>query len=137
MAVEIVTHRQDGGAEVIHTEAGHGGIVLGIRVEFARNRDGSVDKNYLTMPCPVCGAVSTHPVGGGCQPVEVQMEFARLWQMRAQELGIPVEQRGWPQIVALVCEAVEAMDGPGRCRIADTTGPDDIPGAGHERPSGG
>jgi hypothetical protein len=129
VAVEIIEHRQDGGAEVIHTEMGHGGTVLGNRVQFVKNQDGSTNPDYLVMPCPVdgCGAVSTHPIGGGAQPFEVQKEFARLWQMRANELGIPPAQRGWSDIRDLVCAHVEAMDGPGRCLIAHMENPNDGP----------
>ena len=125
MAVDIVTHRQDGGADVIHREMGHGGTVLGIDVVFATNPDGSTNADYLYLPCPVCGATSCHPIGGGSSPYQNQLEFARLYQMRAQELGIPPDQRGWNDIKALVCERVRLMDGDGRCLIGDTTGPGD------------
>jgi hypothetical protein len=132
MAVEIVEHRQDGGATVVHREAGHGGVVLGVNVRFLVNPDGTTNADFITLPCPVCGATSVHPVGGGSAPFQNQMEFGRLYTIRAQELGIPPENRGWPDIVALVCSRVEAMDGPGRCMIAHTTGPDDTtpPGQG-------
>lgn len=127
MAIDIVEHRQDGGALVLHRELGHGGTVLGVAVTFVTRPDGTTDKNYLYLPCPVCGAVSCHPVSGGSNPPEVQKQFARLWQMRAQELGIPVAQRGWNDIKALVCAEVERLDGPNRCFLWGTTGPNDPP----------
>lgn len=127
MAVEIIEHRQDGGATVVHREMNHGGTVLGNQVTFVTSPSGAVDKNYIRMPCPMCSAVSVHPVGGGAQPYEVQLEFARLWTMRAQSLGIPPAERGWESIKALVCAEVEKMDGPGRCLIADAPPPTDIP----------
>lgn len=128
MAIEIITHRQDGGAVVEHREMGHGGIVLGVNVRFVTNPDGTTNADFLLMPCPICAAVSCHPISGGSSGFQNQMEFARLWQMRAQQLGIPPAQRGWASIKQMVCERVWALDGPERtCYILDAPPPTDIP----------
>jgi hypothetical protein len=128
MAVDIVEHRQDGGALVRHGELGHGGVVLGVNVQFVTRRDGTLDADYLLLPCPVCDAVSTHPVSGGSNPPATQHQFGRLWQMRAEELGIPPEKRGWNDIKMMVCERVWALDGDDRiCYLLNSTGPNDYP----------
>jgi hypothetical protein len=101
MAVEIIEHRQDGGATVVHTEMNHGGTVLGVNVQFATNPDGSINADYLLMPCPVCDAASVHPIGGGRSPG--QSKFFDF-QMRAQ-VG-DTARSGLEHIKMLVCERV-------------------------------
>jgi hypothetical protein len=65
---------------VIHDDArdgGHGGTIDPATVVHTTSIDGSPNANFLSITCPVCGATSTHPVGGGAQPSQVQQMFAR------------------------------------------------------------
>jgi hypothetical protein len=129
MAIGIVRHNADGGCDVWHTEAGHGGTLTGAALRFGRNPDGSVNTDWIEMACPVagCAGVSYHPIGGGCQPGAIQKLFARIYLRRAAALGIPTGERTWPAIRARIKARVEAMDGIGRFRLDAMAGEDDEP----------
>ena len=113
---------------VWHDEAGHGGTVAFADLTFSRNPDASVNPRFLNIPCPVCGAVSTHPIAGGATPKQIQFLFALIYRRRAVALGIPVGQRTWDAIKTRVRAAVETMDGPGRWQIDDLAEDADLVG---------
>jgi hypothetical protein len=83
-------------------------------VVHAKNLDGSDNHNFAVVVCPVCGAVSTHPVGGGAQPALVQHMFVTM----AQTDGCPCGQVAATDADALgeshVRLQVNRMDGAGR-----------------------
>jgi hypothetical protein len=116
VSVRPVRFEPDGGIEVVHDEAGHGGTVAFADIAFGRNPDGTLNPDFIVLTCPVagCGAVSVHPVGGGAAPGEVQKLFARTVMRRAAALGIPVAQRNWAGIKGRIRARVQAMDGPER-----------------------
>jgi hypothetical protein len=129
MPVRPIDYHPNGDVTVVHDEIGHTGLVPLMEQQFATMPDGSVDEDWIGLACPEvgCGAVSYHPVGGGCSRGLVQKLFAINWQRRAEELGIPPAERGWEAIRDRVCAHADAMDGPGSCRITTMEGPNDPP----------
>jgi hypothetical protein len=129
MAVRPLDYFPNGDITVVHDEAGHGGTISLFDQQYQTRLDGTVDEDWIGLACPEpgCGAVSYHPVGGGCARGLVQKMFARSWMMRAEELNIPPDERGWSDIRDRVCAHADAMDGPGSCRITLMTGPNDLP----------
>ena len=64
--------------QVLHDDApggGHGGTIDPATVKHTTNMDGTENHDFLEIACPVCDSASTHPVGGGAQPVSVQQMF--------------------------------------------------------------
>lgn len=126
MSVRPIAFAADGGITVLHDDLGHTGAVAFADMRFGRGPDGAVDPDFLVIACPVCGAVSVHPIGGGCDPVRVQLLFARIYSRRRAALGIPTGAT-WQQIKDRVRTRVEAMDGPRRWRLDNATTEDTIP----------
>ena len=63
---------------VVHDDAqggAHSGTIDPASIVHTLKVDGTPDHNFLLLTCPVCQAVSTHPVGGGAQPPLVQQLF--------------------------------------------------------------
>ena len=125
MSVRPVSFDTSGGVVVLHDEAGHGGAVAFADIAFGRRGDGVVDPDWLVIVCPVCGAVSMHPIAGGSHPALVQKLFLRTVLRRAAALGIPVGQRTFAAIKARVKARVIAMDGPDRFRLDAMQSEDD------------
>lgn len=102
---------------VIHDEAGHTGTIDPATIKHTLNMDSSENHNFLIVTCPVCQAVSTHPVGGGAQPELVQQLFVH----KATTIGCPCGQVLATDPDSLgeshVRLNVNRMDGPGRWRL--------------------
>ena len=107
--------------QVVHDDAPdgpHSGSVTPTSVTFTTNPDGSQNPRFLTVTCPVCGAVSTHPIGGGAQPASVQEMFIR----NAVRAGCPCGTK-WPAgrvfllTLAHIRIHANAMDGTGRFQV--------------------
>lgn len=63
---------------VVHDDAfggAHSGTLDPVSITHPLKIDGTLDHSFLLVTCPVCAAVSTHPVGGGAQPLLVQQLF--------------------------------------------------------------
>src|SRR5580765_286281 len=76
MSVRPVTFNADGSIDVVFDEMGHSGTIPAAEVVWATKLDGSHDHNFIVLNCPDgCGASSTHPVGGGAAPADVQRMF--------------------------------------------------------------
>lgn len=76
MSVRPVTFNPDGSIDVVYDEQGHSGTIPAAEVQWAANMDGSHNHSFIVLVCPDgCGATSTHPVGGGAAPAEVQQMF--------------------------------------------------------------
>lgn len=76
MSVRPVNFLPDGSIEVVFDEMGHSGTIAAADVQWATAIDGSHDHNFIVLVCPDgCGGTSTHPVGGGAAPLEVQQMF--------------------------------------------------------------
>lgn len=99
---------------VVHDDAGHAGTIDPTTITNSQNVDGTHNHSFLNITCPVCGAVSTHPVGGGAQPQSVQQMFV----VHAQTSGCPCGQVAAADPDALgeshIRLLVNRMDGPGR-----------------------
>lgn len=102
---------------VTHDDAGHTGTLDPSTITYVTNIDGSHNHSFLSVTCPVCQAVSTHPVGGGAQPVQVQQMFVN----KVTVDGCPCEQVLSEDPDALgtshVRLLVNRMDGPGRWQL--------------------
>lgn len=122
MSVHPTTYAGDGSINVWHDEADHGGVVTFADVRFARNADNSVNALFITLACPVCGAVSMHPVGGGSHPALVQKLFLRTFLRRAAALGLAAD---FPTIKAYIKARVQAMDGAARWKLEHMNTEDD------------
>lgn len=114
MAVRPIAFDPSGGITVSHDDLGHTGTVAFADVRFARNIDNSIHSLFLIITCPVCGAVSTHPVAGGCDAPRVQKLFLRTYLRRAALLGIPATFAAAKERVKA---RVTAMDGPAYWRL--------------------
>lgn len=81
-----------GGVEVWHDEFGHGGTVVWADMDFGKQRDGSDDRRWVMLPCPVagCGSVSWHPITGGVDRAGVRELFARYLLRRSAALELPI-----------------------------------------------
>lgn len=115
-----------GGVLVWHDEQNHGGAVAFAAVAFGRTVDGAVDPGTIVLACPVCGAASSHPVGGGCDAPRVELLFWRTWRRRAAALGFTAVQAK-----ARLKARIVAAEGPDRWRLeALATEDDPIPDGG-------
>jgi len=110
MAVYPASFNADSSANAVCDEMDHTGTLTMDQIPYAKDMDGTDNKNSLTMDCPDgCGmATSTHPVGGGSHPPEVQEMFVR----KEVSLGVPPQQA-----IDDVKARVEATDGPGRWQV--------------------
>jgi hypothetical protein len=71
----------DGSWTIMHDDApggSHTGSIQPTDVVRTVNMDGTQSQNFANVTCPVCGSVSSHPVGGGAQPPLVQEMFIHL-----------------------------------------------------------
>jgi len=109
----LVTH--DDAPDGLHT-----GVIQPTDVQRVVNMDGSISENFATVACPVCGSVSTHPVGGGAQPPLVQEMFI---QLTMRDGCCAVGFRGAPRATTYqdahdhVKQHAEEMDGEGRWQV--------------------
>jgi hypothetical protein len=98
--------------EVVHDEMGHTGTIDPATIVHPKNMDGAENHDFLIVTCPVCQAVSTHPVGGGAQKESVQQMFVR----KEVSLGVPPAEA-----IADVKARVVASDGEGRWALDDAS----------------
>ena len=76
MSVRPVTFQTNGDIDCVYDELGHSGTIPAAEVVWAKNMDGTDNHNAIILNCPDgCGASSTHPVGGGAAPLQVQQMF--------------------------------------------------------------
>jgi len=113
-----------GGMKVIFDETGHEGTIMLADINFTKNIDDTENHNFIVLNCPDgCGASSTHPVGGGAAPYEVQEMFVHKIDIQGCACGeVPARaSRAAADTNAVdhVKELVEAMDGPGRWQHDD------------------
>jgi hypothetical protein len=119
MAVRPINVLTNGDVEVWHDEANHGGVVDDKDCSFVVSEDGSIDWRYFILPCPLCDSVSIHPVGGGCDPKNVQKLFIK-------KLKVKKPKTKMKNAVDEVRNAVEAMDGPERWRGFSVSADDNL-----------
>jgi len=76
MSIRPINFLPNGDIEAIYDELGHSGTIPAAEVRWTTGIDGTPNHSYIVLDCPDgCGASSTHPVGGGAAPVEVQQMF--------------------------------------------------------------
>jgi hypothetical protein len=106
---------------VVHDDAlggAHTGTIDPTEVVHTQTMDGTPSHQFAVVVCPVCGSVSTAPVGGGAQPALVQQMFVEL----ALREGCPCPEglaRDTELTVAEdhVKKHCEEMDGVGRWQL--------------------
>jgi hypothetical protein len=113
MSIRPVVFNADGSIDVVFDEGGHSGTIPAAEVLWSKNIAGEDDHNFIVLQCPDgCGATSTHPVGGGAAPLEVQQMFVLK---EHQEMTAGVQGRAAPaglnDAAQIVKERVIAMDG--------------------------
>lgn len=117
MSVRPVTFHPDGSIDVITDESGHSGTIPAAEVQWATNTDGSHSHSMIVLVCPDgCGTTSTHPVGGGAAPTEVQQMFVNKTQQAGCACG-NVEAGNETLADAHAHLNCARMDGPERWRI--------------------
>jgi hypothetical protein len=96
----------------------HGGSIQPTDVTYTTNPDGSHNHQFASVTCPVCGSVSTHPVGGGAQPALVQQMFVEISLREGCPCNAPMAL-GAARAVAEdhVKHHCEEMDGIGRWQL--------------------
>jgi hypothetical protein len=99
--------------KVVHDELGHGGTIDPVSIVYTTDPDGGQNHNFLVITCPVCQSVSTHPVGGGAQPLSVQEMFVRKIDANGCVCG-QVPARNSQAALDHVHDLVTAMDGTDR-----------------------
>lgn len=115
MSVRPVLFNADGSIDVVYDEGGHSGTIPAAEVAWATNMDGSHNHNFIVLACPDgCGATSTHPVGGGAAPAEVQQMFVKKVQREGCSCGLVAETDTAALGESHVRLQVNRMDGPGR-----------------------
>lgn len=105
---------------VTHDDApggSHTGTIDPATILHPTDITGAENHNFLIVTCPVCGSVSTHPVGGGAAPESVQQMFVT----HAQSNGCPCGQVEATDPDALgeshIRLLVNRQDGPGRWKL--------------------
>lgn len=114
MSVRPVAFNPDGSIDVVYDELGHGGTIPAAEVAWTTNSDGSHNHNFIVLTCPDgCGATSTHPVGGGAAPADVQQMFVHKTERDGCACGnVEAATNAIPEShVRLNCSR---MDGPDR-----------------------
>lgn len=114
MSIRPIQQNADGSIAVIHDELGHTGTIPAAEIQWGTAFDMSPDHNFITLICPEpgCGSVSTHPVGGGAAPVEVQQMFVA--KVDRDGCVCPMGKAASKMASEHVHELVTAMDGPER-----------------------
>jgi hypothetical protein len=120
MSVRPITFQPNGDIEVVYDEGGHSGTIPAADVAWATQIDGSHNHNFIVLVCPDgCGATSTHPVGGGAAPSEVQQMFVHKTEAEGCACGnVMAGTNAVPEShVRLNCSR---MDGPERWQATET-----------------
>jgi hypothetical protein len=118
MSVRPVTLNADGSIDVVFDEGGHSGTIPAAEVQWAPNPlDDSHNHNFIVLNCPDgCGATSTHPVGGGAAPAEVQQMFVEKTAREGCACGnVEASTTALPE--SHVRLNVNRMDGEGRWQL--------------------
>ena len=119
MSIRPINFNADGSIDVVYDEMGHSGTIPAAEIRWTTGIDGTTSHNYIVLQCPDgCGASSTHPVGGGAAPPDVQQMFVNKVQAEGcacgNVAGTDANSVGEGHM-QLLCNR---MDGPGRWQIA-------------------
>src|SRR5262245_12829968 len=114
MSVRPITFQPNGDIDVTFDELGHSGTIPAAEVVWTTDVQGGHNHNFIVLTCPDgCGATSTHPVGGGAAPAEVQQMFVQKTEREGCACG-NVEPSTTSLPESHVRLNVNRMDGPGR-----------------------
>jgi len=118
MSVRPVAFNADGSIEMVYDEQGHSGTIPAAAVLWATKIDGTDSHQFIVLACPDgCGATSTHPVGGGAAPAEVQEMFVHKVEHDGCACGQVEPGRTDATPAAHTRLNVNRMDGPGRWKL--------------------
>ena len=118
MSIRPINFLPNGDIECVYDELGHSGTIPAAEIRWTTNIDGSDNHNFIILNCPDgCGGSSTHPVGGGAAPLQVQQMFVE----KTKRDGCACGQTQSGDADAL-CEShvrlnVNRQDGPGRWQL--------------------
>jgi hypothetical protein len=117
MAIRPVNFLESGDVEIVFDETGHSGTIPAAEIKWTANMDGSDNHNFIVLNCPDgCGGSSTHPVGGGAAPVDVQQMFVNKTVAEGCACGnVPASTNAVPE--AHVHLNVARMDGSERWQL--------------------
>lgn len=121
MSLYITAFHPDGSLDVWHAEAGHGGTVPLDQIAHPPAIGPITSDDLLQVMCPVpgCGAGVIHPVSGGADPDAVQALFVlKRADEDAKAQPDAKKRRKYADVLAEVRDRAEALDGPGRFRLA-------------------
>jgi len=107
----------DGSWTVTHDDApggAHSGSIQPTDVSFAPAIAGGTEWRTVLITCPVCGAVSAHPVGGGAVPPSVQEMFVRAGRRLGCPCGSLPANRPFGLVISHMKTHVQQTDGPSR-----------------------
>ena len=110
-----------GGWTIAHDDGvggSHDAPVTATDVAFGKQLDGSPDYRLAVVTCPVCGAVSTHPMGGGSAPRSVQEMFVRMLIRVGCPCGALTAGKTPALVIAHARNHVIALEGTGRWQVA-------------------
>lgn len=117
MSVRPVTFQENGDIDVVYDEQGHSGTIPAAEVQWATDMQGGHNHNFIVLNCPDgCGASSTHPVGGGAAPADVQQMFVHKATLEACACG-HIEPGNANVADAHMHLQADRMDGPERWQI--------------------
>jgi hypothetical protein len=120
MAVRPITLHPDGSIDAVYDEQGHSGTIPADEVAWVKNHDGTDNHLAIVLTCPDgCGATSTHPVGGGAAPLEVQQMFVLKEHSEMTAGGATRSAKTVNDAAQIVKERVIAMDGEERWLLDD------------------
>lgn len=128
MSVRPVGFQSDGGVDVVHDGTGHAGTVALAALAF------NAGYSEMSLACPGCGAVSTHPLAGSDTPGPVQTMFLRTALRRPTDAGVPVDQQTFTGTKAWLVAKIAATGGARLVRLASMATEDDPPDAGSQAP---
>jgi hypothetical protein len=117
VSLHPITFNPDGSVDVVYDELGHSGTIPAAEIQWTTDPMGGDSHNYIVLQCPDgCGGSSTHPVGGGAAPDEVQQMFVNKMELDGCACGhVETRSDGVPFSHArLLCNR---MDGAGRWQI--------------------
>ena len=115
MSIRPVQFNADGSIEIIYDETGHTGTIAAADIKWTKDMQGNDQHSFIVLECPDgCGGSSTHPVGGGAAPSEVQQMFVN----KVDHDGCACGQVQSTDVTTLgeshVRLLVNRQDGPGR-----------------------
>lgn len=118
MSVNPIALDASGDVEISH--AGHQATVPAAEC-ILRNDGGPA--TAIEIHCPVCGAVSVHPVGGGAAPEMVQRLFVHLY---VRDQRHPAQNAAEAQ--EMVRRLVYELEGESRYKLHDPIKDEEIKG---------